>query len=151
MTSQESSGSRSPDAAGRDLEPHVQREGCLSFKHSALARGRCIPASPVEEVTNLDFGRYVVVTGSLSTYVVEVDAEHSTLVRTPAHGAMPGLQSTAVWESVTMRRDKEFVPLLDIIRLRVGHRAIFRIDVRRDGVETTRTTTPVSAINKLQA
>lgn len=111
----------------------------------ALGRGsaRCIDSPPVEAVTDLDYGRYVVITASGSVYVLVVEPDFSSLVRSFQS------QTVGEWEAVPLRRDGETVPLLGIIQLQLGRRAVFRIDVRGDGIETTRTTTPVSAIKRL--
>lgn len=99
----------------------------------------------VEAVTDLDFGRYSVVTASASAYVLDIGPESSSLVRSSR------CQMVGEWGEVPLRRDGETVPLLGIIQLQLGRRAIFRIDVRGDGIDTTRTTTPVCAIRRLAA
>jgi hypothetical protein len=102
-----------------------------------------IDAKSVEAVTDLDYGRYLVVTSSGSVYVLIVGPELSSLVR------FSQCPTVGEWEAVPLRRDGETVPLLGIIELQLGRRAVFRIDVRGDGIETTRTTTPVSAMRRL--
>lgn len=104
---------------------------------------RSIDAEPVGAVTDLDFGRYLVLTASASAYVLVVGPDCSSLVRFSCR------QTLGEWESAPLRRDGGTVPLLGIIQLQLGCRAIFRIDVRGDGIETTRTTTPVCAIRRL--
>jgi len=112
-------------------------------KDPATAQG--IYPGPVEAVTDLDFGRYSVVTASDSTYVLDISPGSSSLIRSPRCHAVGEL------EAVPLRRDGETVPLLGIIQLQLGRRASFRIDVRSDGIETTRTTTTVRAIERLTA
>lgn len=99
----------------------------------------------VEVVTSLDGGRYLVTTASASVYVLDIGPESSSLVRSSQH------QTLGEWEAVPLRRDGEAVPVLGVIQLQIGRRAIFRLDIRGDGVETTRTTTPVLAIRRLAA
>lgn len=110
-----------------------------------LGRGmaRCVGSLPVEAITDLDYGRYLVVTASTSICVLDIGPQSSSLVRFPEYG------SANDWEGVPLRGDNETVPLLGIVHLQLGARAVFRIDVRGDGVETTRTTTPVCAIRRL--
>lgn len=114
-----------------------------SGKALGAGSARCLHSLAVEAVTDLDFGRYVVITASASVYVLVVGPESSSLVRS--------VQSQAVGESETvpLRRDEETVPLLGIIQLQLGCPAVFRIDVLGHGIETTRTTTPVTAIRRL--
>lgn len=97
----------------------------------------------VEAVTDLDPGRFLVITASDAEYVLDIGPQPSALVRSPQR------QTAGEWKAVPLRRDGEAVPLLGIIRLEVGRRAIFRLDVRGDGIETTRTTTPVCSIRRL--
>ncbi|MDR6622931.1 hypothetical protein [Sinomonas atrocyanea] len=47
-----------------------------------------------------------------------------------------------------MRKDGQALPLLGIVRAAVGASAEFWIDVRRDGIPTFRTTTPVLSLNR---
>lgn len=116
-----------------------------SQSRQALGPGsaRCIDSPPVEAVTDLDYGRYLVITASASVYVIVVGPESSSLVRSFQS------QTVGEWEAVPLRQEGETVPLLGIIQLQLGRRAVFRIDVLGDGIETTRTTTPVSAIRRL--
>lgn len=107
-------------------------------------RDRCADTESVEAVTDLDFGRYLVVTASGSVYSLRVGPGSSSVVRSshcPADGE---------WEAVPLRRDGEAVPLVGIIELQLGRRAVLRIDVRGDGIETTRTTTPVKTIRRVR-
>jgi len=97
----------------------------------------------VEAVTDLDFGRYSVITASASAYVLDIRPQSSSLVRSSQ------CQTVGEWEAVPLRRDGETVPLLGIIQLQLGRRAIFRLDIRGDGIETTRTTTLVRLIRWL--
>jgi hypothetical protein len=104
---------------------------------------RSIEAELVEAVTDLDYGDYLVITASASAYVLVIGPESSSLVRSFQ------CQTLGEWEAVPLRRDGETVPLLGIIQLQLGSRAVFRIDLLGDGIETTRTTTPVCAIRRL--
>lgn len=106
-------------------------------------RAQRIDPGLVEAVTDLDFGRYSVITASASEYVLDIGPASSSLVRCSR------CQTVGEGESVPLRRDGENVPLLGIIQLQLGCRAIFRIDVRGDGIETTRTTTPVRVIRRV--
>lgn len=104
---------------------------------------RCIDSGLVEAVTDLDYGRYLVITVSASEYVLDVGPQASSLIRSFQR------QTKREWEAVPLRRDGEIVALLGIIQLQIGRPAVFRIDVRGDGIETTRTTTPVCDIRRL--
>jgi hypothetical protein len=106
-------------------------------------RAQRIDPGLVEAVTDLDFGRYSVTTASASAYVLDIGPESSSLVRSSR------CQTLGEWEAVPLRRDGETVPLLGIIQLQLGRPAIFRLDIRGDGIETTRTTTSVCAIRRL--
>lgn len=106
-------------------------------------KARCLETQPMEALTDLDYGRYLVITASASIYVLEIGPGSSSLVRSS------GDIETSEWERVPLRRDNETVPLLGIVQLQLGSRAIFHVDVRGDGVETVRTTTPVWAIRRL--
>jgi hypothetical protein len=104
---------------------------------------RCVHAEPVEAVTDLDYGTYLVTTASAPAYVLGIGTESSSLVHSSQY------KTVAEWESVPLPRDAETVPLLGNIKLQLGRRAIFRLDVRDEGNETTRTTTPVCVIRRL--
>jgi hypothetical protein len=97
----------------------------------------------VEALTDIDYGRYLVITASASIYVLDIGPESSSVGRS--------FQAEIVtdWTAAPLRRDEETVPLLGIIQLQLGQPAVFRIDVRGDGIETTRTTTPVRVIRRL--
>lgn len=114
-----------------------------SNRVSTPDNARGFDTQPMEALTDLDYGRYLVITASASTYVLEIGPESSSLVR------FSGEVKTKEWERAPMRMDNEIVPLLGIVHLQLGTRAIFHIDVRGDGVETVRTTTPVSTIRRL--
>lgn len=97
----------------------------------------------IEAVTDLDSGRYLVVTTSGAEYVLDIGPQPSSLVRSTRR------QTTGEREAAPLRRDGETLRLLGIIQLQLGRRAIFRIDIRGDGIETTRTTTRVCSIKRL--
>lgn len=107
------------------------------------ANAPCISSGLVVAVTDFDFGRYLVITASDSEYVLDIGPESSSLTRSPQR---PNVRER---EAAPLRRDGETLPLLGIIQLQLGRRAVFRIDVRGDGIETTRTTTSVCVIKRL--
>jgi len=107
------------------------------------ASARCIDSGLEEVVTDLDFGRYLVITASASEYVLDVGPHSSSLTRSLEW------QTVRDWEAVPLRRDGETVALLGIIQLQLGRPGVFRIDVRGDGIETTRMTTSVCDIRRL--
>lgn len=102
-----------------------------------------IDSGLVEAVTDLDFGPYLVITASAADYILDIGPSSSSLAR------FPHRQTTGEREAVPLRRDGETIRLLGIIQLQLGRRAVFRLDVRGDGIETTRTTTPVCSIRRL--
>jgi hypothetical protein len=101
-----------------------------------ILRARSIDGDSVHAVIDLDYGRYLVVSASGSAHFLGVGSESSSVVRSSHEPA-----AEREWEAVPLRRDGEAVPLLGIIELQLGRRAVLRIDVRGDGIETTRTTT----------
>lgn len=104
---------------------------------------QCINSGLVEAVTDLDCGRYLVITASASEYVLEVGLHSSSLTRS-IHW-----HTVREWEAVPLRRHGEIVALLGITQLQPGRPGVFRIGVRGDGIETTRTTTSVCVIRRL--
>jgi hypothetical protein len=104
---------------------------------------RCINSGLVEAVTDLDYGRYLVITASASEYVLDVGPHSSSPTRSFQW------QTAREWEAIPLRRDGEMVALLGILQLQLGRPAVFRIDIRGDGIETTRTTTSVCVIRRL--
>lgn len=110
---------------------------------AGLEQERSLAGAAPLVVTDLDFGRYAVATESASSYLLDVGPESSTLNRAPA-GVPIG-----DYESAALRKDGETVPLLAIVRLELGHPAVFLIDVRGDGIPTVRGTTPVIVIERL--
>lgn len=84
-----------------------------------------------------------------SSYVTDRDA--ATLQRLPGEGAGmdPDLPGMACVEM--LRKDGEIIPLLDVDICVVGERAMLLIDVRGDGVPTSRHTSVVRAITDLTA
>jgi hypothetical protein len=106
-------------------------------------RDRGINTGRAEAVTALDPGLYRVISASAAEYILNIGPLSSSLAR------FPHCQIMGEREAVPLRRDGESMPLLEIIQLQIGRPAVFRIDVRGDGVETIRTTTPVCAIRRL--
>lgn len=107
------------------------------------ANARCINSALVEAVIDLDYGGYLVTTASASACVLDIGPESSSL------GRSSQCETAGEWETVPSRRDGETVTLLGNIQLQLGRRAIFRLDVRDDGNETTRMTAPVCVIRRL--
>jgi hypothetical protein len=63
--------------------------------------------------------------------IYELDLDNSTVQRLPSQGA------------AQLREDANAVPLLALRPPRVGEPMVMLIDVRSDGIETLRCTTPV--------
>lgn len=45
-----------------------------------------------------------------------------------------------------LRKDGETVPLIEVVSCEVGHRGVFLVDVRGDGIATARYTTLITSI-----
>lgn len=77
-------------------------------------------------------GIWHVITESGSDYLLDLD--DLTMQRFPDD------------EANQLRMDWETVPLIEVVQLEVGHRMELVIDVRGDGVNTYRYTTPVKKL-----
>lgn len=84
--------------------------------------------------------RYRVLTET-SSYVV--DEDEAWVVRTPGTGLDSQIPVSR------LRRDREAIPLLEIIRMVIGEPMILFLAIRTDGVRTLRTTTPVRSVEAL--
>lgn len=71
-----------------------------------------------------------------------IDALEKVLTRYPREGGRD-LRDFGV---ASLRKDGEAIPYLSIGTLRVGQPAQFLLQIRDDGVQTVRTTTPIVAI-----
>lgn len=106
-------------------------------------RPRGVPGS-----RKLTPGTYQITTATGSAYDLAIGAEASTLTRhpreLPVHPSVDGLVPR------DLRRDSEALAIERIIHLEVGSPAIFILDVRRDGVPTLRTTSPVLTLERIE-
>lgn len=99
----------------------------------------------IEQLTHLDFGDYRVETVSGSVYEVHLEGNRSWVVR------HPGVEAPSVkllGDVSQLRLDGLRVPLVGLFELHVGRPAVMMLDVRRDGVLTSRWTTPIRAISQ---
>lgn len=90
-------------------------------------------------------GRWLLVTES-SSYELDLDAH--TCRRTPGAGAGP-VPGRDVIPASEMRKDGDTIPLLELGVVLVGFPAIMVVDVRGDGVLTSRQTTIVRELSEL--
>lgn len=88
-----------------------------------------------DALTDEDVGRWRISTES-TTYVLDLDARTSTRLRRADDAA------------VDLRRDGDAIPLARLIACQRGAPAVLLLDVRGDGVQTVRTTTPVQRITR---
>lgn len=100
----------------------------------------------MNELTPDDLGRWRVTTCSGTVHVLEIQkSPAASWVTRMARMESP----TEEVESVDLRRDDERIELLGVGRLRVGERGLMLLDLRRDGVQTIRTTTEIVSIDAL--
>ena len=103
---------------------------------------------PTEEQAQLKLpavgaGRWRVLTETAS---YELDLDAGTARRTPL--AVPN--DASGWAPVAdLRRDGEAIPLIWVLRCRVGEPMLLALDVCNDGALTFRLTTPVALIQRL--
>lgn len=96
----------------------------------------------------LALGTYLITTATGSAYDLAIGNGGSTLTRHPrefdVHPSVDGLVPS------DLRRDSEALTVEQIVHLEVGSPAVFILDLRRDGVSTIRTTSPVLAIERIE-
>jgi len=92
-------------------------------------------------------GRWLLVTES-SAYELDLDAH--TCRRTPGAGAGPTPGRDVIPPS-ELRKDNDAIPLIELGVVLVGFPAIMVVDVRGDGVLTSRQTTMVRELRELPA
>ena len=97
--------------------------------------------------TEISSGTYRVTTATGSVYDLVIGSEGSTLTRRP--GELPVHPSMDGAETSPLRRDTEAITVLAVHQLVVGQPAVFVLDLRRDGIPTVRTTSPVLTINQI--
>lgn len=78
-----------------------------------------------------------------ATYLISLD--ESTLARYPAPSSATGFPPPS-----ELRRDATKIPLLALLQCRVGRCLIVLLDIRGDGVETTRISTDVVSIRNVR-
>lgn len=86
-----------------------------------------------ENISFARSGRFLVKTETGSSYVL--DMSNQTLTR-----------SDVGEESVELRRDGEAIPVVELIECKVGSPALLFLQIRDDGVQTLRRTSPVVSI-----
>jgi hypothetical protein len=93
-------------------------------------------------------GTYRITTATGSAYELAIGVEASVLTRHPRefdlHPSVDGLVPR------DLRRDREALGVERIIQFEVGSPAVFILDVRRDGVSTIRTISPVLSIDRIE-
>jgi hypothetical protein len=82
-------------------------------------------------------------TAAGTTYRLDIRPHDSTLTRLPVSDS-----PNEDYDQAVLRKDGQALPLLGIVRAAVGASAEFWIDVRRDGIPTFRTTTPVLSLKR---
>ena len=85
-------------------------------------------------------GDTVIVTTQTATY--EVAPDRTWIVRYPAGEPPRG------WTAADLRKDSERIPVLHWTEPVVGEQWRLILDVRGDGIQTIRTTTPVQAVTE---
>lgn len=93
-------------------------------------------------------GSFAIRTSSGTMYFVRLDAPREIVRLAENEASSP---EYAHLLSAQLRRDGEPIGLLGIIHVCVGQCAMLWLDVRRDGIPTLRTTTPVLSIVRLTA
>lgn len=102
----------------------------------------------MDALTNHSRGIFEVRTASGSLYKLALsDDGQASLVRV-ARDQMPTDEFIDLPAS-DLRKDGEHIPILGIDKLAVGQRGTLWLDIRGDGVETLRDTTPVVSISRL--
>lgn len=102
----------------------------------------------LESLTDDMSGSFAVRTSSGTLYAIRL-ATASEIVRL-AENEAPTPEYAHLLPA-QLRRDSEPIELLKIIHLEVGHSGRLLLDIRRDGISTLRTTTPVLSIVRLSA
>lgn len=88
-----------------------------------------------------DKGQWILTTASGSHYLVDLDADVVLRVPDPDRST----------PEAPLRRDTEEIPLLWMNQIRVGHPAVFYLDLRQDGVTTERVTSAVVGVRRAAA
>lgn len=79
-----------------------------------------------------------------------VQTEGAVYVLNPADGVLtryPREEFNSEWEIAKLRMDHQNIPYRLAKPLVIGEPAVFILNIRNDGVETVRTTTPVKSID----
>ena len=84
----------------------------------------------------------LIVTTESGSYIIDLEKE--TAIRTPRKDIDPTEVYTA-----DLRRDNEEVKLLSLITLKYNEPMVMMLDIRKDGIETLRTTTKVQTITEI--
>ncbi|TDK23511.1 hypothetical protein E2F48_16095 [Arthrobacter crusticola] len=100
-----------------------------------------------DRLTDRDEGLWQVITASGTVYLLDLGPGQRTLTRLPGREKPKG--DYARIEVAGLRRDGETLPLLAVGQLQLGQPAALLLDVRRDGIPTVRSTTPVVSIERL--
>ncbi|GAA1115725.1 hypothetical protein [Arthrobacter flavus] len=98
----------------------------------------------IERVTRRDRGDYKFITSSGSVYRLVLKDDSKTLTRfTQIESATEDYEDESVSD---LRRDGDPIPVLNFSDLEVGKNGNFWLQIRDDGVETFRCTTPITTI-----
>ncbi|MGO4583995.1 hypothetical protein AB4Z38_08915 [Arthrobacter sp. 2RAF6] len=102
----------------------------------------------IHELTNDDSGAYAFRTSTGSIYRINLDAPRSLLRLASNQTPVPAYEGL---EASRLRNDGREIPLLGIVRLRLGERGALWLDIVRDGhTATLRDTSEVLTITRLQ-
>jgi hypothetical protein len=104
-----------------------------------------VTASTVNELTADAGGRWLVVTET-ACYTVDLDGQ--TIVRYPGAGTGP-ISADYPVTVADLRRDEQSIPLIQLVRCRVGGSMLLMLNIRQDGILTARMTTVVRSISCL--
>lgn len=98
----------------------------------------------IERLTGHDRGVYKLVTSSGSVYRLLLGDDSKTLTRfTNPEPATKDYEDEPVSD---LRRDGDPIPVLNFSHLGVGEHGNFWLQIRDDGIETFRCTTPITTI-----
>lgn len=103
----------------------------------------------IYELTDDDTGDYRLDTASGTSYALDLNPPFRTLRRLPRQNE-PTQEFSDLTRQQPLRRDGDALPLLQIVRVKVGERASFFVLVRTDGILTWRGTTPIVRIVELE-
>ena len=116
-----------------------------------LSESRTTPLSEgtgetISSINPENGGSWVVETQT-SRYLIDLDQNY--LLREPGGGDAGSMEPVNLYFIAQLRRDGTQVPLLELSQCRVGSPLLVLLDIRGDGVETLRRSTPVASITRI--